>query len=231
MGGRWCRFAAAVSLLLVSGSLPCAGIQPRVGAVYGQLGDVADTMGPMIAAPPQSLQFERRFAVGARKFVRSLGRRLRQLGRTLLWILQRWADWTVEAVVFTFLALLAPALHQRQIRIWRMEGLGAFLVSLRLGVAVFIRLVLDRRAPLLGKCQLIFAVAYGIAPADLIPDRYLPQGLLDDVLLVAMASLCFVRLCDDKLVNEQAAIVSRRLEAAGSGRAWALMERAGRPRR
>jgi uncharacterized membrane protein YkvA (DUF1232 family) len=152
---------------------------------------------------------ERRVGVGARRLLRTIGHRLRRMYRILLWVLGRWADWTVEAVLFTVLAMAAPALHRGLIRTWRLQGLGALLRAIGVSVLVYARLLLDRRSPGIGKLLLLFAVAYGVAPADLIPDRLLPLGLLDDLILLTLASRSFVRMCDDDIVHEHAVHVAR----------------------
>jgi uncharacterized membrane protein YkvA (DUF1232 family) len=43
----------------------------------------------------------------------------------------------------------------------------------------------------------------------LIPDRLLPLGLLDDLILLTLASRSFVRMCDDDIVHEHAVHVAR----------------------
>jgi uncharacterized membrane protein YkvA (DUF1232 family) len=102
-------------------------------------------------------------------------------------------------------ALLDPAL----VRAWRGQGFRGLRTSVTLALAVYVRLLLDHRAPIVGKAALAFAIAYGIASWDLVRDSSLPGGVVDDVVVVTLASRCFLLLCPDALVEEHALRAAR----------------------
>jgi uncharacterized membrane protein YkvA (DUF1232 family) len=58
---------------------------------------------------------------------------------------------------------------------------------------------------LLPKLLLLGALAYGVVRRDLVPDRALVPGRLDDVLLIVIATRAFVYACPEVLVGEYAA--------------------------
>jgi uncharacterized membrane protein YkvA (DUF1232 family) len=71
-------------------------------------------------------------------------------------------------------------------------------------LAVYLRLLIDKRAPAVGKALLLFAVAYGAAASDLLPDRMGVVAFVDDLVVVALAYRAFMLLCPDRLVEEHA---------------------------
>ena len=81
-----------------------------------------------------------------------------------------------------------------------------------LGCAVYVRLLCDRHAPMVGKLAVAFAIAYGVASRDLMPDAWFPAGLLDDLLVVVLASRGFMLICPEHLVQEHAARTTRARE-------------------
>jgi uncharacterized membrane protein YkvA (DUF1232 family) len=198
----------AVAAGVGSGSL-CVSRPPAQGSRVeaGHVGSALPALSGISALHAQPL--ERRVGVGARRLLRTIGIRMRRMYRILVWVVGRWANWTVEAVLFTALAMVAPALHRGLIRTWRLQGLGALLRAVGVAVLVYARLLFDRRSPAVGKLLLLFAVAYGVAPADLIPDLLPPLGLADDLILLTLASRSFVKMCDDELVYEHAVHVAR----------------------
>jgi uncharacterized membrane protein YkvA (DUF1232 family) len=114
-----------------------------------------------------------------------------------------------KASVFVLVALLVPLLDRRLIRSWRINGFRRFCNSVALAVAVYVRLLFDRSTPVVGKVLLALAVVYGVAPRDVMPDFFLPTGLIDDVIVVAVASRCFIELCPDRLVERHALQAAR----------------------
>jgi uncharacterized membrane protein YkvA (DUF1232 family) len=113
-------------------------------------------------------------------------------------------NWTVSAVGLSIIALLAPLVDRQLLETLRVQGFAAFRVAVVFGRAVYVRLLVDGRAPRIGKVLLLFAVLYGVAPHDLLPERIGVIGLLDDVVFVALAARVFTRLCPDLLVEEHA---------------------------
>jgi uncharacterized membrane protein YkvA (DUF1232 family) len=147
---------------------------------------------------------EEALSVGATQMLRTVRRWIRGFGRTVSWSLQQWADWTVGSLGIIVLALFAPLVDRQLFGAWRRNGFGAFRVSAILALAVYVRLLFDRRAPAIGKLLLLFAVLFGVAPNDLLPDRLSVIGFVDDVVAVSLASRIFTRLCPDRLVEEHA---------------------------
>ncbi|MGH3053616.1 MAG: hypothetical protein ACRDL7_01400, partial [Gaiellaceae bacterium] len=96
--------------------------------------------------------------------------------------------------------LLAPLVDLALIRTWREAGWRGTLAAIPLGLAVYVRLLLDRNAPVVGKIALAVAVVYGVISEDLVPDTSFPFGAFDDMLVVVLASRGFMLLCPDRLV-------------------------------
>jgi uncharacterized membrane protein YkvA (DUF1232 family) len=132
--------------------------------------------------------------------------------RFLRWSANRWAQWTVRALGFFVLAVLAPLLNRDLLATWREQGRDGLRNAILLGVAVYIRLLLDRQAPVLGKLAIVLALAYGVASRDLVPDASFPLGVLDDVLAVVLASRGFMLLCPESLVEAHAMLAARARE-------------------
>jgi uncharacterized membrane protein YkvA (DUF1232 family) len=141
--------------------------------------------------------------------LKSANRGIYQILRYLRWSARRWMRWTRKASGFLLFALLTPLLDWDLLRSWRRDGFRAFRVSMALAVAVYVRLLLDRKTPILGKGLLVLAVVYGVAPRDLVPDYLFPTGLIDDLIVVAVASRCFTELCPDRLIESHALQATR----------------------
>jgi hypothetical protein len=73
-------------------------------------------------------------------------------------------------------------------------------------------LLVDRRVPASRKVLLAAAVGYTALPIDLVPDRFPLLGVLDDVIVAALAVDAFVAAVPDAALNQQ-------LEAVGLERA------------
>ena len=162
-------------------------------------------------APP-----ELRLQLGSTALVKGGRYWLRRFFKHLVWAARRWAGWTVGAALFSLVALLAALLDRALIKTWREEGVRALGVALVLALAVYVRLLLDRNAPLPGKALLLFAILYGVAPRDLLPDTVLPVGFVDDFIAVTLASRCFMHLCPSRLVERHAVRAERAWNRARS---------------
>ena len=143
--------------------------------------------------------------VDSTRFVRNVQWAIRKLGRHIMWSISKWAGWAVEASVFVIVVLLAPLCDRELLQTWRQRGFGAFCASSVLTLAVYVRLLIDSRSPILGKLLLLLSVLYGMKGSDLLPDDWwTPLGWLDDVAALGIASWCFMWLCPDRLVEEHA---------------------------
>ncbi|MFQ5668404.1 MAG: YkvA family protein [Candidatus Binatia bacterium] len=169
---------------------------------------------PALATGWAAPVFERRLSLGTTNLFKTVRRRVRRLVKTIRWSATKWVDWVTAALGFSLVGLLAPLLDRALLTTWRERGFQAFWASMTLAAAVYVRLLADRRAPMVGKALLAFAVVYGVARHDLLPDYVVPEGFVDDLVLIILASRCFLRLCPDWLVEEHA------LEAARKRDEW-----------
>jgi uncharacterized membrane protein YkvA (DUF1232 family) len=136
---------------------------------------------------------------------RAVRKGIRKVVRHLVWWSRTWASWTWQALLFTVVALLVPLFNMDLLRTGRDQGLGRLRVAFALGLAVYVRLLIDSRSPIIGKALLALALIYGKITADLVPDTWIPFGWVDDVLAAGVAAHFFMWLCPDELVAEQAA--------------------------
>ncbi len=150
-----------------------------------------------------------RLNLGAVALMRAFRRSLWVAVKWTAWSVRKWAGWLRQALLFGLFAIVAPLMDRSLVKTWRENGLAGIRVAFLLGLAVYARLLLDARTPLLGKGLLLLAIAYGVAPRDLVPDGVMPLGLLDDGVAVVLATRCFMRLCPERLVIEHARRVSR----------------------
>jgi len=167
-----------------------------------------------LAANRPSPTFEQWLGKWLRYLPKSANRGIGQLLRYLQWCAVRWMRWAGKASVFMLFALLTPLLDRALVRSWRTHGFRAFRISMALAVAVYVRLLLDRNTPMMGKGLLALAIVYGVAPNDLVPDYLLPAGFIDDVIAVMVSSRCFMGLCPDRLVERHALWATRRWSRA-----------------
>jgi len=142
---------------------------------------------------------------------------LRRTIRFLGWSANRWAGWMLRAFGFFGLTVLAALVNRDLLARWREKGWHGLRDSVLLGAAVYLRLLLDRHAPLFGKLAIGFALAYGVASHDFVPDASFPLGALDDALAVVLASRGFMLLCPESLVETHAILAARARER---GRGW-----------
>lgn len=166
----------------------------------------------------QSVPIENRLSAGATGFLRTVSKNFRQLRKVLGNAATRWRSWLGGAAVFLVLAVTAPVLDRSLLRIWQYDGGRAFLNALFSALVVYVRLLFDGRTPALGKALIAFAVWYGVAGADLMPDRFgLIWGLSDDIILIVLSSRSFMKMCPDELISEHAAKVAARRAIRSAG--------------
>lgn len=155
----------------------------------------------------QPLELE--LSIGAKTFLRTVRRAIRRFFKMVVWSVKQWMSWTLQAVALVLVAAAATLLDRELVKTWREQGFMALRVSISLALAVYVRLLLDRRAPMIGKGMLAFAIIYGIADRDLVPDGLVPIGFIDDLVAIALASRCFMWTCPDRLVDAHAAQAAR----------------------
>lgn len=147
---------------------------------------------------------EELLSAGTTNLLKGVRSGLRRSARFLRWSAHRWAAWAMRASGFLLIALLAPLLDRGLVASWKENGWRGVRSSILLGLAVHVRLLVDRQAPLLGKMAVALAIAYGVASRDLMPDAAFPVGLVDDLLVIALASRGFILLCPSRMVTQHA---------------------------
>jgi uncharacterized membrane protein YkvA (DUF1232 family) len=150
-----------------------------------------------------------------------LRRGLRQFSRTTVVSIKRafkaWGRYARRGVKFALLALLIGLADGNLLAAWRASGIRVLISYVPLMTYVYTRLLFDRRVYATGKLLLFAALAYGVLRRDLIPDRTLFPGLVDDVVLLTVAVRLFVNWCSDETVYAHA---SEAIERFGRVAAW-----------
>lgn len=65
-----------------------------------------------------------------------------------------------------------------------MSFIKNFFSDAKEGLFVLFYALKDKRTPLIGKLFIILAAVYLVSPLDILPDTFLPFGLLDDIAIV-----------------------------------------------
>lgn len=175
----------------------------------------------VLISPPAGAQvFEDQLGQGSTNAIKSLRRGVRKTYRTIVRASENWHGWFPGILIFGVILVIVPVIDRSLFRTWRDRGFAAARSAFALGIAVYLRLLLDRRVPALPRLLLLFAIVYGVARRDMIADVYWPLGLLDDLILIILASRAFLRMCPDRLIEEHARRAARR-------HAWSLRRRGG----
>lgn len=66
------------------------------------------------------------------------------------------------------------------------------------------RLLKDKRVALSSKLIIPLGVLYAFSPIDLMPDFFIALGQLDDITMLLLSVMLFLRLCPPELVREHA---------------------------
>jgi len=144
------------------------------------------------------------------RFVHRLVKRSENTTRRLQEVLANagvlWLPVLLSALVFLLIAGVSSAADVRMLEM-RHRGPLALSRYLGRGTLTFFRIVRDRHTPNVARLILVAAFAYWILPVDLIPDRTLLPGCLDDLLIAVVAAKAFIYLCPDALVARHAAAV------------------------
>lgn len=99
--------------------------------------------------------------------------------------------------------------------VMRAGGLWALFRQARLAF----RLLRDERVPTMAKLVLPAALLYVVSPLDLVPDLIPLVGQVDDIGIVVLSVLAFIKLCPQHLVVEhEAALDGQEASASGSTR-------------
>lgn len=77
-------------------------------------------------------------------------------------------------------------------------------------IRLFWRLLWDPRVSVLAKLPLVIGLIYFVAPVDAIPDFPLVGlGWMDDVVVLYLGALAFVRLCPRNVVSEHVRLIDQ----------------------
>lgn len=133
-------------------------------------------------------------------------REIRRGFRTLSWMFWRsvdwWGRWAKRAAFSIGVVIVAALADTGLVNAWRTEGLRALVTYSTLMLYVYARLLFSRGVHLAPKLLLLGAVIYGVVRRDLIPDRALVPGRVDDIALIVIATRTFVYACPEQLVTE-----------------------------
>lgn len=139
---------------------------------------------------------------------KSIMREIRWSFRMVRWMFWRavdwWGTWFRRAGLLIGVAIVAALADSGLVGAWRAEGLRALLTYSTLMLYVYARLLFSGGVSLAPKLLLLGALIYGVIRRDLLPDRNIVPGRLEDILLIIIATRAFVYACPEELVNEYA---------------------------
>ncbi len=152
----------------------------------------------------QDQPFERQLGGATKGLVKGVRiwtrRAASMLTRGLTW----WGRWFKRVAFFVGVAIVVLLADRGLIGAWRREGLHALLNYVPLMLYVYLRLLVGSGVSRLAKALLLASIAYGVVRADLVPDRALIPGRVDDIVLIAIATRVFVFACPQELTNAYA---------------------------
>jgi hypothetical protein len=187
--------AAFLASVVLGGPAPAAAAPPAAQlavAIPGAM--MADLEQPM----------ERQVS----SFARRVFREIRWSFRMLRWMFWRgidwWGRWFKRAAFSIGVAVVAALADGGLVNAWRAEGLRTLLTYSVLMLYVYGRLLFSAGVHLAPKLLLIGALVYGVFRRDLIPDRSIIPGRIEDIVLIVVATRTFVYACPEALVNEYA---------------------------
>jgi len=177
VGAVPCQFhQMLVHQLKARGSTACAGGGTLIQHLRGAASVTSQPLRVVLATGLGIEPLEGQLSAGTTNLFKGVRYGLRRTGRFLRWSASLWAIWVLRACVFLLLALVTPLLGRGLVAIWKENGWPGVGNSLLLGLPVYVRLLLDRQAPLFGKIAVAFAIGYGVAARDLMPDAAFSRG-------------------------------------------------------
>ena len=125
--------------------------------------------------------------------------------RSMFWrAIEWWGTWFKRAGLLLGVAIIVALADSGLVSAWRAEGLRALMTYSTLMLYVYARLLFSRGVSLAPKLLLFGAMIYGVIRRDLVPDRTLVPGRIEDIVLIVIATRAFVYACPEELVNEYA---------------------------
>jgi uncharacterized membrane protein YkvA (DUF1232 family) len=135
---------------------------------------------------------------------RSARRWVRRCARFAVYTVTTWLRWLQIALKFIALAALVALAEGSVLLTWRYEGWRSLRDYLPLMLFVYACLWTDDRVSLRGKILVLLAIAHGVVLRDLIPDRSVFPGLLDDVCVIVLAVHLFRQSCQQHVIDDWA---------------------------
>jgi uncharacterized membrane protein YkvA (DUF1232 family) len=193
---------AAVSVLIAGGVLLTTNPVLTVVASSAEAGVAMPDALMTVAVDDQPIERQ----IGG--LTRSVFREIRRSFRTVGWMFWSAVDWWgsfFKSAAFSLgVAIVAALADGGLVTAWRAEGLRALMTSSTLMLYVYARLLFSGGVNLAPKLLLLGALIYGVVRRDLVPDRSLVPGRVEDVVLIVIATRAFVYACPEALVNEYA---------------------------
>lgn len=93
---------------------------------------------------------------------------------------------------------------------------GGLMAVLKQGRLAY-RLLRDERVPMVAKMVLPATLVYLASPIDLIPDIFPLLGQVDDIGLLILGMVAFIKLCPQHLVDEHEATLDGKPAPASAG--------------
>jgi hypothetical protein len=152
---------------------------------------------------PRPRSFEERLGASTRGFLRDVRRTARRVNWLVRLSVGKWWKWFKRSARFCFIALVAALADGQLVAAWRREGMRVIINYVPLMLYVYARLLLTPRVRLTGKVLLVLSIVYGIKGSDLILDRR-SIGLIDDFVLIVVATRFFLYTCPEELVSTYA---------------------------
>lgn len=140
--------------------------------------------------------------------MKSLIRELRRAWKTVRWMFTRaanwWGTWFKRAAFSIGVAVVAALADIGLMNAFRVSGIRALTTYVPLMLFVYLRLLFSRGVGILPKLLLLGALIYGAVRRDLVPDRSLVPGRLEDILFIVVATRAFIYACPEALVSDYA---------------------------
>lgn len=191
---RVCFAGAFVALLALVFVLQMG---PSVQAVA--VASVGIQVSAVLAWQPPAKTFEERLGAWTREVLSDVRRTTRRVS----WLLNRsftvWWKWFKRSARFCLIAVAAALADGQLVAAWRREGMRVIVNYVPLMLYVYARLLLTLRVRWVGKTLLVLSILYGVWRSDLIFDGR-SGGMLDDIVLIVVATRFFLYTCPEELV-------------------------------
>jgi uncharacterized membrane protein YkvA (DUF1232 family) len=165
-----------------------------------------------LSAQPEPRGWERGLSQWSFSRLREARRLAIRVTRYLRRTIASWVNWVATGIALLLLGALASAADIRLLRVWRRHGGTQAAQQALIGIAVFLRLLRDRRLPQWPRVLLAAALLYGIAAHDFVSPPWRGLWWLDDVVVVTLAARWFVWRCPEALIVEHAQLLAQRIK-------------------